>query len=620
MSSEIFARVIFDSPLPALSREFEYVVPESLRSQIEIGLRVSVRFANQSKQGFVVGLSDVKEFAGSVSEILAIVSPVPVLKEHIYRMLQAIADRQCCTIGELLSNAVPRRFTRVEKSFAAEPFIPSAFEPGLKFAEIVSPVCDSTSGTPRFLRRLAEIASDYFQSGRSVIICVPDFRDMARLVPILTDFIPAISLTVQSADATGSEKYLGFLAQLSAKPRVVLGTRSAMYSPVFGNAAIVIWDDGDTSHQDQQSPYLTTREIALIRQGLFDAPLHFLSHSRSTEVQRLVNLKFLQDVQANSWRPKVSLSEGSGLDGMSFKLIKKGLASGPVLVQVASPGTSRSLYCASCSERSSCGVCNGPLWLNAQGQIVCRWCGKLNLNFQCSSCGHAKLRHGAAGVTRWVERLGKSFPGVPVREVTAEQQENEIPNRPIIVVCTAGIEPVAKGGYAAVALLDCSAQLNIDSLRAPEDAMRGWLNALSFMRESGEAVAVGVSDEVSASLSLGSVAATVEALLQERESLGFPPSRRFLSATGAQETLEGLADSLATVGDVRVLGIARSANSNVSVDSRLLASFTYGAGAQVSETVRAFIGGLTAKDVRVSSKSGRSLRPVTIKFDDPRVI
>lgn len=258
--------------------------------------------------------------------------------------------------------------------------------------------------------------------------------------------------------------------------------------------------------------------------------------------------------------------------------------------------------------------------MNSNQQIVCRWCGQFNLDFHCKPCGGNKLSQGAAGATRWVEQLGKSFPGIPIKEVTVENGPFEIADKPQIIVATPGIEPVAKAGYAAIVFVDCAAQLGRDSLRAPEDALRGWLNALGFMKSNGVAVAVGVTPEVSKALSLGEVAGTASALLAEREELGFPPARRIVSATGSRELVTQLGDRLKQIDGVRVLGVASSVTTSIDSDYRMLASFTYASGNQVAMVAKEFLIGLGAKSLRTSAKSGRSIRPVTIKFDDPRVL
>lgn len=621
MSSEIYARVVFESPIPALNREFEYEVPQELAAEIQAGQRVKVPFAGAVKQGFIVGLGTQKEFAGELNPISEIVSTVPVLKSHIYDLLQMISKRQACGVGELLPNAVPNRSVRVEKNFK---FTESTREllvtKGPRIVETLRPVANPDSGVPLFLERLRALALSYVSEGRSVIIAMPDHRDCVRMFEEISSHMELSKVSHVGSNPIGSERYLSFLMQLDNQAQVVIGTRSVIYSPLPSDSALLIWDDGDQSHQDQQAPYLTTREIALLRQSISDSPLHFLSHSRSTEVQRLTKIGYLEEISPPNWWPKVAVSSGRGLDGMAFKAIREGLQTGPVLVQVAAPGYSRSLYCEACGDRSTCSTCFGPLWSNSKGQIVCRWCGRLNLHHLCRACGGAKLRQGAAGSTRWVKQLGVSFPGVPIREFSGESELSVIGDKPSISVCTPGVEQVALGGYSAVILLDCAAQLSVDSLRAPEDALRSWLNALGFLRPSGLAVAVGVSEEVAPALTLGKVSSTVAELLAEREELGFPPARRFLSAVGARDLLTDLSKNLAELSDVRILGIAEAVSNTAQQDHRLLVSFGYSSGQFVADTTKEFLGKLHGKQSRTSRSSGRNIRPITIKFDDPRVI
>ncbi|MEY2694509.1 MAG: hypothetical protein RL142_857 [Actinomycetota bacterium] len=620
MPTSAVAKVVFDSPLPALDREFEYSVPTSLQSEIQVGVRVKVPFARQSKVGFVVALAAEAEFSGKLSEISEIVSAIPVLKPHVYQLLRDVSARQCSSVGELITSAVPARSVRVEKAFPFSSLDVQVKPEGIRQTQIVRPVANSETGVPQGFLQLAELAAAEFAKGFSVLVVLPDFRDVSLFGTEIEKLVPGDVLVQRSNSDVASENYAKYLTQLTGKQQIVYGTRNVIYSPVSAAASIIVWEDSDQSHTDQQSPYLNTREIALIRQTLASANLFFLGHSRSTEVQRLVNIGYLAAKQTDNWRPKVLSFKGTGLDTGSFSLIKRALDSGPVLVQVATPGISRSLFCAQCDERSACMSCHGPLWLNANGHAVCRWCGRANLDFKCRECGAAKLRQGGAGATRWSMQLGKSFPGVPVREITSEDRDVTISAKKQIVVATPGTEAVAIGGYSAVLIIDGNLTLGRDSLRASEDALRSWLTAIAFMGSKGEAGIIGLTDEVERAFTLGEVEAVVSEILSERDQLGFPPARRVLSAIGQETSLSKLEELLKGLDGVRVLGISKAASSKAENDHRLVATFTYASGAAVATEVRAFLASMAGTANRVSVKSGRAIRPISIRFDDPQVI
>jgi len=621
-AGELIARVVFDSPLLTLDREFEYSIPDTLVDSIEFGHLVKVQLGRSIRDAYVVYVGNEKKFSGELSQVLSVTSRFPLLSKRIYELAKLIAERQCCAVGEVLKVAIPKRFSRIENKFepAASTNIGLEEKPQTKVAELVTAVAE-IDGLPHFIHRIAELAVTALKDGRASLVIFPDFRDLDRFETLMKGRIESSDLVRVDNELTGSERFALHLRALDNNPSVIFGTRSAIYVPMPKNAQVIIWDESDQNHIDQQSPYLSTRDIAIMRNSVDGTNLIFLAHTRSTEIERLIQIGYLSEISPkNGWYPRVSLAEGPGLDSQTFRTIADGLKLGPVLVQVAAPGTARSLFCNICSARSACLHCHGPLWINRDSQIACRWCGEINLDAKCEKCGSRKFRQGASGSTGWARQLGKSFPNVQIREITSDIRALTINNKPQIVVSTAGIEPVAEDGYASVVLLDCKAQLSIDNLRAPELALQSWLNALAFMRSNGQAVAVGVSSEVAKALSLGQVKETIAQLYSERIDLGLPPAKRIMTATGLKSSVDGLAEILVSEGKCELLGIATSTTSQVEKDYRLLVRFDYRDGALVSSLVRQYLAKLDRTTVRTNSATGRKLRPLTIKFDDPKVI
>ncbi|MBN9631368.1 MAG: primosomal protein N', partial [Actinobacteria bacterium] len=104
------ARVVLDSPLPQLDHLFDYSVPVELAGQVRPGVRVRVplRSAGRVADGFVVELAEPDAaFSGTLSPIEAVVSPVPVLTEPVWRLARRLADRSAGTASDILRLAVP---------------------------------------------------------------------------------------------------------------------------------------------------------------------------------------------------------------------------------------------------------------------------------------------------------------------------------------------------------------------------------------------------------------------------------------------------------------------------------------------------------------------------------
>jgi primosomal protein N' (replication factor Y) (superfamily II helicase) len=612
----MFARVAIESPLPQLDRLFDYEIPADM--EVVVGCRVNVPFGNSPKSGFVVELSETTDWVGKVAQITEVVSPLAALTPTIYALVRAVADRQASTFGDIIGSAIPVRAVRAEKAWLARtegtkistpPELPAPNLAKLS-ARIVEPRLS------RWVDELLASSSKVLLTGKSAIVALPDFRDIALFVSRASHVGLAEHILQYSVEGR-TQSYEAFLAALDHEnPRIVVGSRNSLYAPVDAGG-IFIWDDGDQSHQDQQSPYATSREIALIRQKLTDCQLTFFSHARSVEVQRLVEIGYLTECSSDFAKPNLSISDGEfRVDSAAWIAIREGLKTGPVLVQVSSVGVAKSLYCKNCSTRAMCAQCHGPLWINPRGETKCRWCNAFAMGASCATCKGTEFRYGKPGATRTVAEFGKSFPGAKVTEVTADQLKVSIDSKPQIVVATPGIEPVAAGGYSAVVILDAQDALARDSLKATEDALRSWANAIALLADSGRAVIVGVLGELATKLPLWQLRELISEEYAERTALSFPPAVRVLSATGTSANVKAVRAELESCKQVQILGESPVENAEV----RLLARFSYAAGAEVTGIVRAAQLKLASGQKRYNAKSGRPQRPVTVKLDDPQVL
>ena len=621
-----YAKVAIESPLPQLDRLFDYIVPDALAGQIFAGQRVKVAFGKSAKQvtGFVVELVDSIEYSGTVNPIAEIVSAHIVLPSNTYELIRAVADRQAVTFGDVAKAAIPNFMVRAAKTLpqaihstnipVESPYLVARVcQPVMKVAEFGEIQVFENSWILDFI----DLTLDEVSEGRSVILCVPDYRDVGRLVAVFASLGLESLTTVFGSDQTNSVRYVNHIKVSGPSPNIVIGTRSSLFAPVHNLGSILIWDDEDASHQDQSSPYVSSRDVALIRQTIDNCSLAFLAHSRSASIQRLVNLEYLKDTTNDFVKPRVAHSEKDvRVDTLAFKTLRAGLQHGPVLVQVSNLGIAKSAYCRGCATRANCLHCHGPLWVDNHGKNRCRWCNGFNLSFKCSECGGTELRMGRAGSTRTAAELGKAFPGVPIVEATGENIVSHVDGAPKIVIATPGAEPVADAGFFAVVILDCDVALGRDTLKAREDAVRSWANAVALCNAKASSALIGLKSDLGGFLSTWRMVDYAKLELAQREALGFPPVTRMLSAVGLRAPVTKLSEQLGEVEGCRVLGLAPTENPE---EWQAIISFNYSVGKQVADMTRTFQlknSGLK----RVNAKSGQNQRAVSIKIDDPRVL
>lgn len=617
-STSQIARIAIDSPLPNLDRLFDYTIPTEFVDSIAVGCRVKVPFGRSKalKDGFVFEIADASEFDGKLAAIREVVSSVPVLPTESYKLLKAVADRQACTLGDLLKLAIVTRSVAVEKKFVAENSGYAVSKRRLK-ATLTTAIVEPKQN--RWADRAIAFAIRQRGDGFSSIIIVPDFRDLALLKQELES--AQVEFIDYSASRKPSERYASFLQCLRPGAHIVIGARNSVYAPLVNLGGIYLFDDGDDNLVEPTSPYVHTRDVALVRQGLTNCDLAIEAHYRSTECQRLVEVGHLKDSTEPFTHPSIAVSDDdSRLPTMAWQAIRKSALDdgNPVLIQVVGKGIARSTYCFECGERANCNTCNGPIWIDSSNTPKCRWCAANNLNFECHSCGGKKLKQGSGGATRTVSEIGKSFPGAQIIESTGDNPILEIKHGKRIVVSTPGAEPKVPGGYGCVVILDASTALAKDSLRAQDMAIRNWTNAIALTADGGKVVVSGLPQKLGQQLALWQLTEIAADEFANRKELDFPPALRLASIQGEKSLVTAIANEL-DKDLFQVLGPISLKSDRSDIDQRYIIKYSFANGSALATQLKSLIAKQTTGMVRTAS-NGRTSRAIRVRMDDPEVI
>lgn len=670
------AHVLLDSALPQLDHLFDYAVPRELADELRVGQRVRVPFRSQSRRshGYVVGFAEKSDFGGQLQAIADIVGPVPQLPPKLWRLARAVADRAGGSASDILRLAIPPRMVRAEKQHLAAS---SATAPGAGEANGDAGEGDSSSEkhlfsaseveretTELLLRgerlaitashgperlttgewvggwavRLARTALEVFSRGRSAILVAPDYRDVDQLADALASLGHPDVVRVDSRQS-GSARYASFLRALDDVPRIVLGNRSAIYAPAHRLGAILLWDDGDPLLSEPLAPYVHARDAALVRasiehEGEDDrVGLVFAAHTRSMEVQRLIDIGYVQAESVPPRRTRVIAADAVQHHDADFarvpefaaRTIREGLSEGPVLVQVATPGYAPVAVCAECGERARCLACAGPIGFRGVQQATCRWCGEHAGSWRCSECGGTRLSQRGAGSERTAEQFQRQFPGTRLVLSDGAHPHERVDSRPTLVVATRGAEPIAAGGYRAVVLLDADRLLGLESLRAAEDCMRWWQNAAALAAPDARCVLASGSGPAVQAFVTGRIEEWLRAELHDRQLLRYPPAVRVASVTGGRPEVDRALAALGNLPGVDTLGPTpvterphRGGDQSANL-VRAIVRFDYGQGAEVAKRLRgALVADAAGSSSRVGGRAPGRARPeaLRLRFDD----
>ncbi|KAB1989520.1 primosomal protein N' [Streptomyces triticiradicis] len=595
------ARVLVDKGVLHLDRYFDYAVPEDLDEAARPGVRVRVRFGAGGRNvrqgrreggglidGYLIERVAESDYSGPLAALAQVVSPEPVLDPQLLGLARAVADRYAGSLADVLQLAVPPRHARAEaRESPAPPPPPGVPDPGTwrRYARGTDFLTSLASGGapravwtalpgPEWAEEIARAVRATLASGRGALVVVPAGRPAARVDAALKAQLGEGQHTVLTADAGPERRYRDWLAVRRGSVRAVVGTRAAMFAPVRNLGLVVVWDDGDDGHSDDNAPFPHVREVLELRASRDKCGFLLGGWTCTVEAAQLVESGWALPLAADRDQVRAAaplvrtVSDGdlardeaaraARLPTLAWQVVREGLKQGPVLVQVPRRGYVPRMACARCREPARCRHCAGPLEAQDAQALRCGWCGRDESSWHCQECGGFRLRAQVVGARRTAEELGRAFPAVPVRTSGREQVLDTVPATPALVVSTPGAEPVADGGYAAALLLDGWAMLGRPDLRAGEDALRRWTGAAALVRpqEAGGTVVVVAEPAlrpVQALVRWDPVGHAVRELA-ERAELAFPPVSRMAAVSGTPEALAGFLAAVELPGDAEVLG------------------------------------------------------------------
>lgn len=603
------ARVLVDTELPHLDKLLDYLVPDNLLNESQPGHTVKVTLAGRPHTGWIIERDHIVPELRSIRPIEAIVSRLPVVPPELIEYGTHIAKRSLATLPQVLSLAIPPRHAGAEAAIAAGSSTPthpqdalveavgeewlarperlawSSHEDGVAFLHALA-----AGKNPRGVwaalpgnrdEQLDEAVAACLHSGRRVILICATHQQVEDEVAQLTDRFPRAYIGTLHGELSAEHRYSTYLKALRGQWDVLVGTRSAAWTPLPDCGLIIVWDDGDDRLREQRAPRVDALDVAVARAHLHACALLVGGWARSVKAQSLVASQWAHSLHAG-WeerrrlapsvivpddfdRDREGVSAHSQIPTSAQQMLRHALKEGPVLVQVPLSGYAPAIACQRCRKPARCAYCHGVLSVTVARTIVCSWCDRDTEQWQCPQCTHTQLRAYRVGSDRTAEELGRAFPGIPLTVSSAQRGVvGTVDAKPRLVVATPGAEPDAEGGYAAVLIVDAPAIAGRSELWAPQEALRRWMNACALVRHSadydsarvtGRAMVVGGVDPLLAqSLIRWDPTHFAERALDERVELAFFPAATIVAIDGPLGEIEEIVRELSTVVECEHVG------------------------------------------------------------------
>ena len=530
------AQVCVDTGVFHLPDSYDYLVPEEITDLVQPGVFVKVPFGKIEVMGYVQSRLPSALEVKSLKALTKIISPIPLLTEELIEIINLTCERYACKPWDVIRSAIPARIASAESGFL-NISIPQFTEVIPKLEHTVS-VTKNLVDLPKAINQLL----GKLKPTEQLLVVVPDERDIKQLLTFELDAIPVLL----TSDLSKSDRYENYLKARFLQSKLIIGTRSAIFTPLAPNSKILIFNDGDESMYERRFPSWNVRDIAMLRSGEFS--LHFIGTSPSLEVIRLAELGWLKlkKVEKNLSRSK-PIFHFSNSNVSDIGLIKTGLKKGSVLVVMSETGYINAIACQKCRNQARC-ECGGKMFLPSQSApLTCAICEKITHEFNCSWCDGKTIRSISKGSSRFADEIAKAVPGYRVLLSKGGSRVDDISalTENVLVIASYGCEPL--GTFNTVILKSLENLSNRVDLRSLENVRRLiFENRGRVADEAGSVIYLDLSSENLLSQGLLKNDSYANSLIEmnERKNLNLPPFCRMAILQGESSAIRQLARNL----------------------------------------------------------------------------
>jgi primosomal protein N' (replication factor Y) (superfamily II helicase) len=261
------------------------------------------------------------------------------------------------------------------------------------------------------------------RASRQALVLVPEIALTPQLVARFRARF-TVPLAVMHSALSDGERHCAWHMARAGDAQIVIGTRSAVFTPLAKPGIIIIDEEHDGSLKQQEGFRYHARDLAVIRASLLNIPVVLGSATPSLETlynveqgrYRCVRLPERARQAGPPPLEVVDVRHRELIDGLSpyvLEQIRRHLAAdAQVLIFLNRRGYATVLLCHDCGWAASCKRCDANLTLHAaNARLCCHHCGaEQPLTAKCPTCDGENLLRLGEGTERIEQALKAIFP------------------------------------------------------------------------------------------------------------------------------------------------------------------------------------------------------------------
>lgn len=339
------------------------------------------------------------------------------------------------------------------------------------------------------------LVSEVIKSGKCAIVLVPEISLTTQIVKRFYCRF-GNDVAIFHSNLSDGEKFDEYKKIENGDVHIVVGTRSAIFTPIKNIGLIIIDEEHSSNYKQDNNPRYHAIDIAKWRSHYHKCPLilgsatpsletmaraekgvyKYLSLSKRIGNSKLPEIKII-DMQPEFRKKNMILSEELQLDIMKT-LEKKEM----VMILLNRRGYSTIITCASCGFTYKCPHCDITLtYHKTSNHLRCHYCGYTVINSKtCPNCHEDAIRDYGLGTEKLESYIRELYPSYRIVRMDAdtttkkgshERIINDIENGEYDIII--GTQMISKGfdfkRVTLVGIINADESLNIPDFRSGEN-------------------------------------------------------------------------------------------------------------------------------------------------------
>ena len=426
------------------NRRFSYLADSS--SGLVVGNIVMVKFGRKSSLGIIRALNTPAPKPPIKVQPIADILPIDPLPEHLLKLADWIIDYYVAPSSTVWQMLIPRNSTtRPRKAFKkieynTQPIVQLSSPQKSTFNDITqstqASLLEGAMGSGK-TEIYFHLISRQLASGRSSIMLMPEIFLTKQMIERARKHFGS-KLIITHSSMTPAERR-SFWVDCSARSKesglVVLGPRSALFSPVHHLGLIVIDECHEQSYKQDSSPRYHAEMVAGKLASLTGAKLVLGSATPSISTRFLADAGKLQRLSLKqraiaSSHPDIKIikkdKKSEIFTSQLTTAIKETLSNRKlVMLYLNRRGTAPIFVCNDCGQGFECPHCGVNLHFHADSmRLVCHVCGfKQAPPAKCPSCKCSNLRGVGIGTKAVAEKAAELFAGAKIVRIDRDSAE-----------------------------------------------------------------------------------------------------------------------------------------------------------------------------------------------------